>query len=44
MPALLRLLPVLIPLVRRTLRNPTVRTRLHLKPLPDQPQTKRKRR
>ena len=30
---MIRLLPILIPVGRRILRNPTVRERLHLKPL-----------
>jgi hypothetical protein len=31
---LLRLLPVLIPIARTLLRNPKVRSLLHLKPIP----------
>ena len=33
MARLIRFLPVLIPLVRRALRNPTMRSRLGMKPL-----------
>lgn len=43
MARLIRLLPVLIPLVRTALRNPKVRELLHLKPLPPQGGAKKRR-
>lgn len=39
---IVRLLPLVLPVVRRVLRNPKVRARLGLKPLP--PEQRRRRR